>query len=101
MKRSQRGCVGCEAKQAGATTWQVGYVVGSHQMAVLSADESGGDDVPEDGVCALHSRMGREATALGLRIIAKRRPQPTAADCKRDRELAKGMVEDMYGGADD
>lgn len=72
MKRSQRGCIGCEAKAAGATSWQVAYLLGQHQMAVLAADDSEGDDVPSDGVCALHLRLGRQATAMGMRVVAKR-----------------------------
>lgn len=90
MKRSQRGCIGCEAKAAGATSWQVAYLLGQHQMAVLSADESDGDDVPDDKVCALHNRLGRAATAFGMRLVAQRGAQ----------RIARGGSDSSRAGSD-
>lgn len=64
MKQSQKGCRGCVAKQFGASTWEVGFVVGSHFASVI--DSTGPDDEPEFRLCARHSRMARMMSAKSL-----------------------------------
>lgn len=63
MKRSQRGCRACEAKACGASPWIVGYVVGAHTATL------GEDDEPQ--LCALHRRLGREASVKALVSLGK------------------------------
>lgn len=65
MKRSQRGCRGCEAKACGASTWEVGYVVGSH-YATAFASMADHDAEPDVQLCARHERMARMTTGKGF-----------------------------------
>jgi hypothetical protein len=70
MKRSQKGCRGCEVKATGASTWQVGFVVGQHYMSVLASAAE--DEDPDYELCALHMRLARDAYAVAMAFIARR-----------------------------
>lgn len=63
---SKRSCKACESAAAGATTWQVGFVVGACYAEAFAEPELD-SDLSEDALaldlCALHVRMGREATS--------------------------------------
>ncbi len=70
MKRSKRGCVGCEAKARGATSWQIGYIVGAHHSEVIADDT---DDEPrEPKLCALHLRLAGKAFGISIMRTAER-----------------------------